>query len=147
MDGGRPIDLKTFRPAFAYVMSTLRRDHPKAEVVVIINNMGSTYSDFMTSMETIAAHYGAPVVKLENVDKISGHPNKSGMREIGAQVMEALLLAEAPRARHEGSMTALGEQVDALNSASAALETAVADLEDTVDLGTLADFKSYIGIT
>ena len=38
------------------------------------------------SVKTICARYGVPVIELEGIDKISGHPSVKGMRQIADQV-------------------------------------------------------------
>lgn len=125
--------LNQFRPAFAYVLSWLQAYRPASDVVVILNT--GLRADYLNSMKTIAAHYGVPAIELSNISKIQGHPDKAGMANLGAQVSGALLTRVVPGHDDDGSLTALGEQISTVRQEMAA------------NVGTLAEFRTYLGIT
>jgi len=79
-----------FRPALAYLFDWLLRYHVGAKIVFVKTDILN--SDFSTSIDTVCAHYGIPVVSLTSaVDKTANHPNIAGMREITAQVIYTLV--------------------------------------------------------
>ena len=84
-------DLDQFRPAYAYMLDWLRENRPRSEIVCIINDLGASYAEYTASMETIAGHYGVRAIKLFDISKVKGHPDRTGMAEIGAQVTDALM--------------------------------------------------------
>lgn len=128
-DNWAEADLKTFRPAYAYVLNWILVHRPNSRLIAIINSgLDSGYS---TSMKTIANHYGIPTVELANIAKIAGHPNKAGMVEIGAQVNDALLIKVTDDQEFPRSI-AVAEQLATLSSRT--------------DIGTMAEFKTYLGI-
>ena len=87
-EGQTQEDLKSFRPAFAYMLAWLKENHPKAQIVNIVN---SELSETVTaSMETICKHYGIKNVQLHQIEKQSSHPSVNGMKAICDQVAEAL---------------------------------------------------------
>lgn len=77
-------DLYSYRPAVAYMVYQLQEKYPEAEITVIVNDK----IDPKIVEATIKAceHYGVRCVKLENIDKISGHPSRKGMRQIADAV-------------------------------------------------------------
>lgn len=83
-DDWTPSQLYAYRPATAYMLSELKRLHPDAEIIVIIND--GLKPEITTSTEVICRHYGVPYVELKDIDKMSGHPSKKGMRQIVDQI-------------------------------------------------------------
>lgn len=81
-------DLHRVLPAYCYVLDVLRREHPAAEVVCVVNT--ELDRSITEGMLQAAAHYGAVAVKLENIDKQNGHPSALGMRQIADQVEAAV---------------------------------------------------------
>lgn len=76
--------LYTFRPAMAYMLHGLRDYYPKARVYVLLND---GLSDAVTrSIEAVCAHYEMPCIRLEGIDKKSGHPSALGMEQICMQI-------------------------------------------------------------
>ena len=74
-------DLKTFRPAFAYMCEYLSKHHPNSEIYIIINSGLS--EDITTSMLAIAEYYGLTSIELPTFDKpFGGHPGKQGQTAI-----------------------------------------------------------------
>ncbi len=83
-----PESLYYFRPALAYIISSLREFVPSARLLVIANsNISNAISD---SIATVAEHYNVPHLALQDIDKISGHPTVLGMAQIRSQVYSAL---------------------------------------------------------
>jgi len=81
-------ELYTFRPAFAYMLDYLKTQYPEAEIYNIIN---SGLSDEVTqSMEEICRHYEITNIRLQSIDKQSGHPSIRGMKEIREQVWKVV---------------------------------------------------------
>lgn len=76
--------LYTFRPAMAYMLHELKQRHPNTRIYYLLNNGLS--QGITQSAETICAHYAIPCIKLENIDKKSGHPSVRGMEQICLQI-------------------------------------------------------------
>lgn len=81
-------DLKTFRPAFAYMLDYLTKQHPKAKIVNVINSDLKT--DIISTQTTLCARYKVTCVQLRNIDKISGHPSIKGMSAIKKQLSDVI---------------------------------------------------------
>jgi hypothetical protein len=54
------------------------------EIYFLLNN--DLREEIDESVKTICARYNVPVIELENIDKLSGHPSVKGMRQIADQV-------------------------------------------------------------
>lgn len=83
-----PAQLYRYRPATAYMMSELKRRHPDAEIVCLINDLQSP--QVTESTIEICRHYGIPYVELRDIKKMSDHPSAEGMRQIVFQLDAAL---------------------------------------------------------
>jgi len=81
-------DLYTFRPALAYLLSHLQDRYPTADVYYILNS--GLKEAINSSVIDICQHYDVPVIRLRDIDKISGHPSVKGMQQIADQVVTAL---------------------------------------------------------
>ena len=77
-------DLYEFRPALAHMLRWMTDRYVNTEIYFILNT--ELKEEINTSVKTICAHYGVPVITLTEVDKISGHPSVKGMRQIADQV-------------------------------------------------------------
>lgn len=83
-------DLKTFRPAFAYMCEYLQKHNPNADIYVIINSGLS--DDVTSSMITISEHYGVESIELPALSKpFSGHPDKAGQMTIYEAVKDIIV--------------------------------------------------------
>lgn len=88
-------NLKTFRPAFAYLVNYLKVHRPSAQIMVVINTASEVggqpniKASFAAAMEEIAAHYQVGSVRLYDIDKSSNHPTAAGMTSIAEQVVAA----------------------------------------------------------
>ncbi|MBQ8672474.1 MAG: hypothetical protein IJ511_00225 [Bacteroides sp.] len=81
-------DLYSFRPAFSYLMHSLRELYP---ATLIINLTNSELSPEVTeSMEAICRYYGITNIRLKDVEKQHGHPSIKGMKSIAGQVWEVI---------------------------------------------------------
>lgn len=85
-------DLYKFRPAFACMLSKLKKEHPKTRIVNICNS--DLDGDYNASMAEICKHYNVENVQLENIDKQYNHPSIAGMKAIAKQVEKAMKKAE-----------------------------------------------------
>ncbi|MBQ8359863.1 MAG: hypothetical protein IJX37_08200 [Oscillospiraceae bacterium] len=81
-------DLKRTLPAFCFVLDYLVQKNPQATIVVPVNT--GFKPELVDGMLEAAAHYGAVIVCLADIDKKNGHPSALGMGQIADQV-EAVL--------------------------------------------------------
>ena len=79
--------LKSFRPALAYMLSHVKERYPNTEIFYIIND--GLKPEISSSITEACTHYGIPFVQLHGIDKTAGHPNKKGMQQIAEQVSNA----------------------------------------------------------
>ncbi len=87
-DGWTKADLYSFRPAFCYLLASLKQLYPAARIYNITN---SELSEEVTdSMDEICRHYGIENIRLHDIDKQWGHPSVQGMQSIDAQVWESV---------------------------------------------------------
>ena len=77
-------DLYQFRPAMAYLLQRMKDRYVNTEIYFLLND--DLRDEIDESVKTICAHYGVPVIELEGIDKLSGHPSVKGMRQIADQV-------------------------------------------------------------
>ena len=81
-------DIKSVLPAYAYLVSLVKENAPEARIIAIANC--DIKDEIINGILEIAEHYGAKGVRLANVSKQNGHPDKQGMKEICEQVVAAL---------------------------------------------------------
>lgn len=87
-DGWTKADLYSFRPAFCYLLASLKQLYPAARIYNITN---SELSEEVTdSMDEISRYYGIENIRLHDIDKQWGHPSVQGMQSIDAQVWESV---------------------------------------------------------
>ena len=77
-------DLKCVLPAFCYLVHSAKKAVEK--VIVIINC--DLKDEIMDGFAEICDKNGVKYVRLENVDKLHGHPTDLGMEQIAKQVAE-----------------------------------------------------------
>lgn len=86
---------KYFRPALAYVVSTLRVQHPDAVLVFMMND--ALPNEMKASIRTIMDHYGMPTFEMRDIPKYQGggasgvHPTENGMTMIAEQLAKFLI--------------------------------------------------------
>lgn len=77
-------DMYSYRPAFAKLLDSLKKQYPKALIINICNSeLGKNVTE---SMAEICRHYDIPNIRLKYIDKQRGHPSQSGMQQIASQV-------------------------------------------------------------
>ena len=77
-------DFKQFAPAFCILMSYVTKKYANSEVYVVINDI---LPDYMVKiMEEVCEHYGHTIIRLEDVNKINGHPTVAGMTTIAEEI-------------------------------------------------------------
>ncbi len=77
-------DLFKFRPALAYLFSSLKKTYTNAKIYFILND--NLKSEIDESVKTICKKCSVPVVELKNIDKEADHPTIQGMEQIASQV-------------------------------------------------------------
>ena len=83
-EGITKADLYDFRPALAHMLKWMTDYYQNTPIYFILND--DLRDEIDESVKTICARYGVPVIELEGIDKISGHPSVKGMRQIADQV-------------------------------------------------------------
>lgn len=83
-------DLYDFRPAFAYMLSYLKKKFPQTVIVNICNS--ELKPEITESQQRICEHYHVLNVQLSEIDKIGGHPSAKGMAAIAKQVNDVINL-------------------------------------------------------
>ena len=77
-------DLYSYRPAMACMLSNLKKEYPKAKIVVMIND--ELKPDIIESTKKICDHYDVKYMLTEGISKMSGHPDREGMVKIADQL-------------------------------------------------------------
>lgn len=77
-------DLYSFRPAMAYMLSWMKERYVNTEIYFLLND-GLT-DEVNQTVETVCARYEVPVIKLHDITKTMGHPDKAGMSAIASQI-------------------------------------------------------------
>ncbi len=81
-------DLYSAVPAMCYILQTLRKLLPEADIFCVINT--NLNPDMVTGFETACEKYGVKKVVLKDVEKSSGHPTIKGMQAIKTQVLNVM---------------------------------------------------------
>lgn len=81
-------DLYTFRPAMAKLLNDIQEYYPNVAVYFILNS--ELREDINASVVEVCKHYQIPVIKLHDIDKISGHPSVKGMKSFAQQVLKVI---------------------------------------------------------
>lgn len=84
----RRADLYYFRPAMAKMLRDIQQHYPNAEVYFILNTQ--LKEEVNESVAQICKHYGVDLIRLHDIDKMSGHPSAAGMKSFADQVLEVL---------------------------------------------------------
>lgn len=77
-------DLYNVLPAFSYLLGRTKEVLKNTRVIVIINT--ELKAEIANGQKSICEHYGIEYVALENIEKLEGHPNFNGMKQIACQV-------------------------------------------------------------
>jgi len=81
-------DLFTFRPAMARLLQEASKHYPGTKIYFIINS--ELKDEIATSIETICRHEGVEFIRLHDIAKQNGHPNREGMKAIATQVLDKI---------------------------------------------------------
>ena len=81
-------DLYTFRPAFAYMLDYLKKNHPQTRIINICNS--DLKGAYNPSMAEICKHYKVENLQLHDIDKQHSHPSIAGMKEIAKQIKQII---------------------------------------------------------
>ncbi|ROT07060.1 hypothetical protein EEL33_07770 [Muribaculaceae bacterium Isolate-037 (Harlan)] len=79
-----PEQLKSFRPALAYMLSHVKDRYPNTDIVYLIND--GLKPEITSSIIEACNRYSIPYIELKEIDKTAGHPNRHGMRQIADQI-------------------------------------------------------------
>ncbi len=72
-------------PSFCYILNELRAMYPKARIINLVNSgLDRTITNGM--MEA-CEYYNVDCIKLQYIEKTSGHPNVEGMKQIKDQIL------------------------------------------------------------
>ena len=92
--------LRTFRPALAYLFDNLKQLYPKAKLFFILETNpwpGETDAearlDLMQSVHRIAYHYRVDCIELYDLPTIAMHPTVQGQKCIANQVIDYIVTA------------------------------------------------------
>ena len=87
-DNFKKEDLLNVLPGICFFFKRVKEEMPNARFVVIVNT--GLKSEVVEGMKAAAEHYGAEIVELHDIEKISGHPTANGMIQIKDQILEQL---------------------------------------------------------
>jgi len=77
-------DLKKVIPAYCRILDYVLACNPRATVVGVINS--DIKPEIQDGIEEACRHYGVPGLRIHDVSKINGHPDKLGMTQIADQI-------------------------------------------------------------
>ena len=81
-------DLKSFLPAFCYMLDYIKKYNPQARIINIINT--DLKAEVENGMVSACTHYNVEYVKPSSINKTGGHPNISGMTRIKDTILSIL---------------------------------------------------------
>ena len=81
-------DIRMVLPAFSALIAKLRTASPKSRIILLINC--DIKDEIRDGFEEICRHFELTYIKFEAIDKLSGHPNRSGMEQIKNAVKNLL---------------------------------------------------------
>lgn len=81
-------DFFSFRPALAYLLKSMTDRYLNTEIYYIIND--GLRDEITNSIIEVCNHYGVKYIRLQNIDKKSGHPTVKGHAMIAEQIKAAL---------------------------------------------------------
>lgn len=86
--------LECYRPALACLFDNLKQNYPKAKTYFLVDMWLYDYDAngerFVESVQRIARRCDVECIELYGIERMYGHPNKSGQAAIAGQVIEAL---------------------------------------------------------
>lgn len=81
-------DLKSYRPALACLLKSLKKQYKKAKVYVILNS--ELKEEINESTRAICKKCKVQLIELHDIEKQNGHPSISGMQAICDQLINAI---------------------------------------------------------
>ena len=81
-------DIRMVLPAFSSLISKLKSASPESRIIPLINC--DIKDQIRDGFEEICRHYELTYIKFDALDKISGHPNRKGMKKIKVAVKNLL---------------------------------------------------------
>lgn len=81
-------ELYSVLPAIGYFLRRVKELASEARIVCVINT--DLKSEIINAFITACENYGIQYVKLENIDKMNGHPSVKGMESIKNQIKAKL---------------------------------------------------------
>ena len=81
-------DIKSVLPAFSALLGKLKAASPNSRIIPLINT--DLKDEIADGFEEISKHYGFTYIRFDTIDKLSGHPNRKGMKEIKEAVKNLL---------------------------------------------------------
>ena len=83
-EGWNEEDLKSFRPALAYLLQNMTSLYPESRFIYIVND--GLKDEITSAILEACEKNGIPYIQLEGIDKTAGHPNIHGMQQIADQL-------------------------------------------------------------
>ena len=87
-EGHTEEDLYSVLPAIGYMLKTVTENLPDTRVICLINC--DLKEEIMSGMVAAAEHFGVEYVALQNIQKVTGHPDKAGMKQIKEQIFSTI---------------------------------------------------------
>ena len=81
-------DLKSFRPAFAYMLDYLIKTYPNEKIINLVNT--ELKSEIADAQKLICKQYNVENIQLNNINKMAGHPSIAGMISIKNQILNII---------------------------------------------------------
>lgn len=81
-------ELFSVKPAYCYLIETVKANCPNAKIVTIINT--ELKPEIVECFKEVSSHYSTHIIELHDIEKQSGHPNIKGMKQIFEQVLNAI---------------------------------------------------------
>lgn len=81
-------DLKSFRPAFAYMLDYLIKKYPNVKIINLVNT--ELKSEIADAQKLICKQYNIENIQLNNINKMAGHPSIAGMISIKNQLLNII---------------------------------------------------------
>lgn len=77
-------DLKSFRPAFAYMLDYLIKKYPNEKIINLVNT--ELKSEIADAQKLICKQYNVENIQLTSINKMAGHPSVAGMISMKNQI-------------------------------------------------------------
>lgn len=81
-------DLKSLRPALAYLLTKLQEQYPSAKIYALLNS--ELQEEVNDSFRVICKQCGIQLIELYDIEKQNGHPSIKGMQSINQQLQDSI---------------------------------------------------------